>query len=287
MRKLFIISLYIITGCLFLACKQENADIDETKTPIVSVGNKVLYKSDLMKALPPGLTGEDSIKATQAFIDTWIKDKLILEKASQNITDKEDIDALVEDYRKSLITNIYQERLLKEHFSKILSEKELNAYYEENKEKFKLEENIVKGLYLKVPANSPQLANFQKWYKLGTDAALENIENNILQNAMSYDLFYDRWVNFSDITSNIPTTIGDEQQLLRANKNIELSDSAFVYLLNIKEYKLAGTEAPFTYIRNTLEEIFKEQRKASYLQQVRSDLYEKALSSDEIKFYNK
>jgi len=270
------------------SCKKDTAtSMDENNPSLVSVKGKTLYKADIEKIMPLGLSGEDSIAAAQSYIDMWIYDQLVYDKAEQNITNRRDIESLVEDYRKSLIVNSYQEQLLKEHFSRETPDSELKAYYENNKDKFKLDENIIKGLYLKIPSNSKELNNFMKWYKQGTDAAVENIEKTRLQNAASYEYFYDQWVSFDAIMENIPSIIDNKEQYLRSNKNIEVRDSLFVYLLNIKEYKLAGSEAPYEYIKGVLSEIYLEQRKADYLKQVRKDLYEKAASDEEIKFYNK
>lgn len=279
--------LFFIVFIAFSCSRRGTADADRALNPIVTVGDKTLYQADLDEIIPMGLSAEDSTAAAKSYIDIWVNDQLMYNKALQNIINKKDIDELVESYKKSLITSSYQEQLLKEHFSKSVSENELKAYYEQNKDKFKLEDNIIKGLYLKIPANSKQLANFQKWYKQGNDAAIENIEKNTLQNAVAYEYFYDKWVGLVDVLENMPPAVTDKKIFLQRNKNLELRDSSFVYLLNIKEYELAGSEAPYDYIKGQLSEMYMEQKKADYLQQVKKDLYDKAVSDEEIKFYNK
>lgn len=269
-----------------VSCKKENVDTDMSKTPVVTVNNETLYKAELDDAVPRNLSAEDSTEVAQSYIKMWINTKLVYNKAKQNIVNKEEIDQLVEDYRKSLIINSFQEQLIREHFSKAVKDKELEAYYEKNKDKIKLKENIVKGLFLKVPVDSKELANFQKWYKQTNDAAVENIEKKRLQNAVGYEYFYNDWVSFSSMSENIPLSIDNEEQFLKTNKNIEVRDSSFVYLLNIKEYKLIGSEAPFDYVKNHLMEIYIEQQRSDYLKQVQDDLYKKAVSDGEIKFYD-
>jgi hypothetical protein len=287
MKKLLIVLLLFPILLVSYSCKNgTDAAADADRIPVVSVEGDILYKADLDEALPSGLSGEDSIAAAKSYIEMWINDKLMYNKAKQNIVNKSSIDALVEDYRKSLIVNSYQEQLLKEHYQSV-SDSELKNYYELHKDKFKLEENIIKGLYLKIPLSSPELNNFLKWYKQGTDAAVENIEKNTLQNAVNYEYFYDRWVGFDDVMENIPSIIEDKGRFLQINKNVEVRDSSFVYLLNIKEYKPVGSEVPYEYIKGTLKEVYVEQRKADYLKQVRKDLYDKGISDEEIKFYDK
>ncbi|MDR0824381.1 MAG: peptidyl-prolyl cis-trans isomerase [Prevotella sp.] len=282
--------------CLVLFCalffllscnKGSNSDIEQKQSPIVTVKDKTLYKSELDAIVTHSLSAEDSTAMAQAYIKMWINDQLIYEKAQKNVLNKEEIDKLVASYKKSLITNLYKEQLLKELLAKSASNSDLQAYYEQNKDRFKLKDNIVKGLYLKVPLNSKELDNFLKWYKQGTDAAIEKIEKNTLQNAVAYEYFYNKWVNLNDITDKMPLSINNGEEFLRTNKNVEARDSSFIYLLNIKEYKLIGNEAPYEYIKNQVTEVYTEQRKSDYLKKVRQDLYDKAVADKEITFYNK
>lgn len=278
------ILLIIFFSLIYYSCNNNEQKIDGNT--VVSVKGKILSKTELKDAIPLGSSKEDSTAIAEAYINMWVNDELIYDKAKQNITNEKTIDDLVEQYRKSLIINTYQEQLLKEYFANTIAKSDLKSYYEENKDKFILDENIIRGLYLKIPIESKELSNFQKWYKQETDEAIENIEKNTLQNVVGYEYFYDKWLSFENVMENIPELIKEEQQFLKQNKNLEVRDSSFVYLLNIKEYKLAGSEAPYEYIKGQIAEVYMEQRKASYLKQVREDLYNKAISNGEIKFYN-
>jgi len=271
----------------FISCKKDQAVVDEKQTPIISINDRVLYKSELMKALPSGVSGQDSIAAAEAYIKKWAVEELVYDKAKKNIIDEKLIDELVRDYRKSLIVHSYQERILKEHLSSKVSDSELMRFYNENKDLFQLKENIIKGLYLKVPLQSPELNNFKKWYTLSSANALENIEKKHLQNAVGYEYFYDKWVSLESVMENIPYLVSDAGQFLKSRKTLEVQDSSFVYLLNIKEYKLAGEEAPFEYEKTKLTDLFLKRKEGDYLKQIKEDLYQKALSDKDIVFYNK
>lgn len=271
-----------------LSCSKGSTDEpDSSQIPLVTVRDKTLYMDELKSAISRTLSPQDSTAAADAYIKMWVNDKLLYDKAKQNIVNKEEIEQLVENYRKTLISNLYQEQLLKEHLSKSVSDVELQSFYEQNKDKLKLKENIIKGLYLKIPIDSKELNNFLKWYKQPTDASVENIEKNTLKNAVGYEYFYDRWVSFNEIIDNMPLSVDNGADFLKVNKNIEVRDSSFVYLLNVKDYRTLGSEAPYEYIKNQLMEIYTEQRKSDYLNQVLQDLYNKAVSDNEIKFYNK
>lgn len=287
MNKLILLSAicFLIIGNSCGGAGVENAD--PSKNPVVTVRNKTLYQSDLSEFVLQGTSKEDSIATAEAYIKMWIDDQLMYDKAKENLLNEKEIEELVDNYRRSLIISSYQEQLLKQHFSKSISDDELRAYYDQHKDQLKLDESIIKGLFLKIPVNSPSLPIFQRWYKQTTDAAIENIEKNTLQSAVGYEYFYDRWVRLNDVMENIPYLVSDSEQFLKTNKNLEVRDSSFVYLLNIKEFELAGNVAPYDYIKARLNEVFIEQRKADYLKKVQQDLYDKALSGEEIKFYNK
>lgn len=282
--KVYIISILSI---ILLSCKgNKDENVDLTLHPIVSVMGQTLYKVELDAAIPEHLSGKDSSDVADAYIRGWIEDQLMYDKALHNLVDKQTIDKLVEDYKKSLIIQSYQEQMLTQELGKRISEQELENFYNENIDQMKLESPIIKGLYLKIPLESSQLDNMRKWYTQTSDVAIGNIEKNALQHAVNYEYFYDKWVNFDELANTIPgLSISNTSQYLQSNKSINIQDSSFVYLMNIKEYKLAGENAPFEYEKDKLREILVKKKRLNYIKQIQQDLYDKAMSDKEIKFY--
>lgn len=285
------IQVIAVVGALLLiysSCsKNRLGEADKSKMPIVTVLEKTLYKADLEGIVYHGMTPEDSAAATQTYIKMWINDRLIYDKAKKNISQKKEIEDLVEEYRTSLIINEYQTKLLRERLSKSVPESELQAFFSKNKERFALKENIIRGLFLKVPKESPALDNFKKWYKQDNENAVKEIETHTLQNAVGYENFYDNWVSFDDVMDNIPEILKDSEDFLKKNKVLEVQDSSFVYMLNIKEYKLQGSEAPFEYVKDYITDAYIEEKRDAFLKELQTDLYNKALSNDHIKYYVK
>lgn len=290
MNKLTIILPVFAALILFFSCNNSSGNgIDKNRDPIVSVYNQTLYRDQLNSILPYNISTEDSIAAADKYIRKWIEEVLVYEKAKRNIIDSKSIDALVEDYRRSLIIHSYQETLLtnKLENGNNLSDDKLEEFYLDNKKQFILKEPIIKGLYLKIPIQSSQLENFRKWYTQESEEAINNIEKNALQNAIGYEYFYNKWVDFNGVFATIPKQASNADQYIKNNKSVEIRDSVFVYLLHIKEYKLSGDEAPFDFVKNDIVQIVREQNKNRYLKQIQNDLYEKAVSDKEIIFHNK
>lgn len=51
----------------------------------------------------------------------------------------------------------YQQELINQKLTNDISEQEIADYYEKNKELFKLESPLIKGLFIKVPLTAPQV----------------------------------------------------------------------------------------------------------------------------------
>lgn len=275
--------LLIIT---YSSCSRNRVgEADLARMPIVTVLEKTLYRGDLDGITYPGMSAVDSADVTKTYIDMWIHDQLIYDKAKKNVSNKREIEELVEEYRKSLIINDYQTKLLRERLSQTVNDGELLAFYSKNKERFALQQNIIKGLFLKVPRESPQLENFKKYYKQDSETSIAEIEKHTLQNAVGYENFYANWVSFDDVMDNIPEILKDSEDFLKKNKSLQVQDSSFVYMLNIKEYKLVGDEAPFEFIKDYLTDAYTEEKRDSFLKELQSDLYNKAVTEENIVFY--
>ena len=127
------------------------------KTPLMQVGSKFLYEEDLRQVLPYGLSGADSVAFVRDYMRKWAEDQVLYEKAELNIRSSERIEQMVNDYRRALIMNSYEQLLIGEKMSEELSEEDLRQYYEENKQLFMLEEPVIKGVFIKAPLSAPGL----------------------------------------------------------------------------------------------------------------------------------
>ena len=213
---------------------------------------------------------------------------MVLKIAQRNLgSDKETIDKLVDAYRRSLLRYRYQEKLIQEKLSDEIQESDVLTYYDTNKEKFVLDKNLIKGLFLKVPADAPNLSEVKTWYKSGNVASLEKIEKYSIQNAAIYEYFFDKWVDFDEIRNNIPNQISNPESFLRTNKTLEVTDSSFCYLLNIRQVLLKGQVEPFEYAEPRIREILINQRKLDFIKEFEEELYNDALDGGDVIFYNK
>jgi hypothetical protein len=260
------------------ACSERQAVIDVQT--VARVKDRVLTREEVMAVIPKGKSSADSLLIAENYIKNWVKDALVYDLARRNLGDEqEEINKLVEEYRRSLLSYRYQERLVRERLSANLRESDKINYYEANQDKFKLKHSLIRGLFLKIPADAPGLSEIKIIYQSDAREDLERIEKYSVQYAVFYDSFYDRWVDFDEIRSNIPIRITDEANFLSHNKFINTSDSNFCYLVNIKEYMTAGSIAPYEYEEPHIVEMLTNQRKMDFLRAFEDELFDDAIKS--------
>ncbi|MDR0506196.1 MAG: peptidyl-prolyl cis-trans isomerase [Dysgonamonadaceae bacterium] len=274
-----------ILAVLFLFSVACSRDLEKEVVYIVKVNNEALTKEELNANIPPALSPEDSIVAAEHYIHTWINNILMYDVAAKNIADKKNIEQLVNNYRQSLTIYQYKEQLISEKLSKEIDNQSQFDYYEANKDKFKIDRPLIKGLFLRIPHNAPQIDKVKVWYKTISPTNISNIENYCVRNAVEYGYFVDNWVDFNELTLTWPENYRNQSDIVKLNKYIEQQDSKYYYLLHITAYLLPGDNAPFEYAKPTIKEILINQQKIDFLNKIEEDLYRKALDKGNITFY--
>ena len=279
--RILVLLLITLLGCG--ACKEQHDH--KGKTPLVEVDGNFLYKEDLMSVLPVGLSKDDSILFAEHYIRSWAEEILLYEKAANNIPDNVDVDKLVENYRKALIMHTYQQELISQKLTNDISEHEIAEYYGKNKELFKLESPLIKGLFIKVPLTAPQLNNVRRWYKTEKQDAVESLEKYSLQNAVKYEYFYDKWVPIAEVMDLIPLKVSDAGEYLNKNRHVELKDTAFHYFLNVSDFRTVGEQEPYEFARTQVKDMMLNMKQVEFMEQVKEDLYRRAEKREKIKYY--
>ena len=277
-------SLYFLCVFIFFACEKTKTDGSQGYI-VVRVKDRSLTSEEIERQIPKGAPSADSLLRAESIVKKWIIDVLMDDVAHRNIGDaKEDIDNLVNEYRRSLIRHRFQERIVKDKISAEISGTDQMEYYEENKEQFVLNENLIKGLFIKVSASAPGLDNVRKWYVSDSEESLEKIEKYSIQNAIIYDYFYDNWVRFDEVMEKIPQKVSNPTQFLRTSSHLEVSDSTHVYFLNVSDKLLVGNVAPFDYVGTQIQSMLTNKRKINYLRDFGEDLYKDAVKKGVVRF---
>ena len=285
MKKFTFISL-LFSVLLINSCKHKTQELTSGK-PILEVEGKYLNADEIQQVIPPNVNATDSAEVANSYIKKWVTDVLMYENAKRNVTNKAEIDELVESYRKSLTIHQYQQKLIEQRLPKEPSEEDLKAFYNEYSSQLALKDNIIKGLLLIVPQNAPKLANVRSWVQSANAKSLESIEKYSIQNAISYDYFGDKWLELSEVLKKIPLKIDDASRFVASNRFVETSDSTHHYFLRIQAFKTIGQVEPFEMARKRISVILLNKQKAEFITKFEDELYNDAVSNENVTFYNK
>jgi hypothetical protein len=271
--------LMSITACTTL----ENRNREK---PLARVYEKNLYPSDIQDIFPENISHSDSIILLQNFVDKWVKKQLILQKAELNLTDEQkDVRQQIDEYRSSLLIYKYEQNLIAQKLDTMISQEEVQAYFDENPSNFSLDDHIIKCLFIKLPINAPELYRVRQLYRSEREEDIQQLETYCYQYAVKYDYFNEDWVPFENITRELPSEVRNPERYLRYNRYIEQQDSLYRYLVNIREYQLAGTVAPLPYVEGRIKTIILNKRKVAFIRDLENNIYMDALNKGDFTVY--
>jgi len=226
--------------------------------PVVEVGDKSLTRKELYDLIPDNIPKDPEEK---------------------------DVTKLLEEYRRSLLVHQYQQKMLLQKYSPLITSSEIKEYYNKMIDNFILNENIVKSIFIIVPRTAPNLRDLRKWYRSDAPEHLVEMESYCYQNAKKYDISLEKWKPFSEINLMLPRQISRPDRFLRYNHYYETSDSLNYYYINIKDFSLAGETAPIEYVEDRIKAILLNKKRLDFINKLESDLYDEGLKQKIIKFY--
>lgn len=256
-----------VSGC----SKGDKPQEEEEDDVLVVVEDSALRMRDVLLRIPSGIPSEDSTRLFHAIVSSWVDDRLLEEVAVENIDDMDRIENLVAEYRRMLISEAYK-RKMRQNASVKISEDSLKSYFTRHEGEWVLETPLVKGIYLKVPAGSPMLQEIRSWVFSGSPDAIDKIEKVGLEEAVQYDYFGDRWVEFSTISELIPFRFGNPNMFLGSNRNFETVYNGNAYLLHVFDYIPEGKEMPYEYARRVIAERLRNEHLGVYEKKLIRDI---------------
>jgi hypothetical protein len=247
---------------------------------VARVYDDYLTASALEGIVPEGIYGEDSLQVIRDYMNSWIRQKLILRHAEKNLNkDQKDFTKQLEDYRNSLIIFTYEQELVRQKLDTLVNDKEIIDYYEQNKSDFELKDNIVKVWYVKLRKDSP-LAQFRLLIRSDKPGDFKKLTDLCAKNAVNSFLDDGNWLLFNDILKEIPIKTYNQEEYLKNNRFIEIQDSAFTYMLNIKGFMIKESESPLGFEKENIRSIIINKRKLKLISDMQDGLYKNAAGRD-------
>lgn len=250
---------------------------------IARVGESYLYKSDIADLLPEGTKKEDSLLIVQNFINRWATQKLLINAAELNITKEEQIafDKLIQQYKVDLYTKAYLEAIVKREVDTSVSNADIKAYYQENKENFRTNGALVRLRYIHLSKEHPKfdLIKSKFFDAKKSDAKFwETYQLQFKGSAMNDSI----WVEMNQVYQKLPFITPDNREnYIAPGKTIQYPDSTDVYLVKISNVIDKNEVSPYEYVKSTLKELIINRRKLELIKK-----FEKEITDDAIKNKN-
>ncbi|MDD3736271.1 MAG: hypothetical protein GX646_11845 [Bacteroidales bacterium] len=280
-RALVLIIIILATGCRHSATNPE-------RQIVACAGDRVLYLDQIPSGLvSEGMSRADSTSAVQSFIRQWARKELLALRAEENLTPeyKAEVNRQLNEMRNNLLIYQYQQQMIIQKMDTAVSDNELQDYYVSNLSTFTLTTNLIKALYIKVPASMPEIDRVRKLYRSQESADMRELEELCLQYNLRYDDYNDDWIPFTHLLLEVPLESDNQEQWLARNRAVELRDDRYSYFIAIREYRLRNSVAPFEYIQGQIRTIIINNRRKDFLQKLEDGIFNEAVSNNTLKLF--
>lgn len=254
---------------------------------IARVGKSYLYKSDIATLVPVGTSKEDSVLMVRDFINRWASQKLLIEAAERNLSDKKkgEYNALIKQYKIDLYTKAYIEEVVKNNVDTLVTQQELKKYYDENKENFKTNGTLVRLRFINLAKDNPRFATIRSKFFDYNKKDKKFWDTYALQ-FKSFALNDSVWVDMSQVYVKLPVINPDNRdELIRPGRKAEIQSNEDVYLIKITNVIDKNQISPFEYIKPTLKEVILNKRKLELIKKFEKEITDDAIKNKDYEIY--
>ena len=279
--SLTIISIITLSSCDYF--KQDNLRI-----PIARVNNSYLYQKDIKNLIFENTSKEDSTLIVANFINRWATKQLLIDQSIVNLPqEKQDAyNDLVNQYKIDLYIEAYKSSIVAKQLDSIIALKELEDFYNKNKENFKLNDDLLKIRYIHIDKNFSNTKELVEKFK-----RFDSIDKYELTNLSikfkAFNLNDSIWIKNDVLIGALPVLKHSNSQVLKKVNFTQLQDSLGVYLVKIEAVLKTNDIAPLSYVKPTIEEIVLNKRKQEFLKKIEKDITKDAIKNKNFELFTK
>lgn len=277
MREKFLILITIL-----LSSCNELTSIKNDKL-VSRVGENYLYESEI----PDFSLYQDSLIRKKVFIDSWAREKILFDLSLVNLDQKSiiNLDELIERYKRDLYINSYKDILINSMVDSIISDSEIDEYYDENLNKFKLNEDLIKFRFVKIPLDNINLNKIRNGLIRYSSFDMELIDSLSFQLA-SYNLNDSLWITKRDFFNQVDfVNYENQKKYVKKGQLISKRDSMYVNLLFIDDILQANSVAPRSYLTDRIKSTIYNNRKILLIKELNKEIINDAIKSKKYELY--
>jgi hypothetical protein len=279
----FYLLMFMLASCSFFKKKQV-ADVDV----IARVGEEELYASDLQN-LTKGLHDKDSLAVLKSYAENWVRKKLLLQKAAENI-DEEDlgVSKLVEDYREKLMLYEYEKAIINQKLDTVVKPEELAAWYEKMKTSFPLEQDVYQLYFFKLKPEAPDLPSLRKMITVEDPDAEAKLLGYCKEFASSFSVDKGMWYTKENALKNFPVSEVDLVSMRVGKKGYrEYKSDDGNWFIKISNTVNNGEPSPLDFVSPLIVKAIIEKRRLDLIDRVYNKVYQDGLKAKSFELFVK
>ncbi len=276
-----------LSSCDLIKMKEDSGLMGEEK-PIARVKDIYLYREDLVGLVPEDLSPIDSTNRMTQFVNSWVRKQLIISEATSRLSlDEAEMERRLLDYKYALMIHEFQEQYVNTELNRQVSPEEIREYYTNNVDNFRLNQSIIKGIFVQLPKEAPNIRSFKRMLNSNDTEQYEDLMSYCHSYAKKAHLGDSSWVYFEQLVVNSPLReIDDVNRFLSRNKYFETQDENDLYFLKILEFRLVNEISPIEFVWEEIEKIILNKRKVKLVSDLQQAIYDEALKNKDFEIYN-
>ena len=277
MRK----KVFIIIAILFSSCTELTSIKNDEL--VSRVGDNYLYESEI----PDFSSYEDSLIREKDFIDSWARENILFDLSLVNLDQKSilNLDKLIEKYKRDLYINSYKDILVNSLVDSIIKDDEIDKYYNENLNNFKLNEDLIKYRFVKIPLDNINLNKIRNGI-IRYDLFDKQLIDSLSFQFASYNLNDSLWITKRDFFNQVSfVDYENQKKYVKKRQLISKKDSMYVNLLFIDDILEANNIAPKSYLSDRIKSIIHNRRKILLIKELNKDIINDAIKSKKYELY--
>ena len=253
---------------------------------VAQVGQVKLYRSELDKVIPKGVSQEDSTRLAQQYINTWASDMVFVNIAEEQLSKAEkDVTKELEDYRKSLLKYRYEQLYVNERLDTSVTDDMVEEYYNAHQDKFILERPVVKARYLNISADSPNLEPIRR--RMSSDDASDLVESDSIAyiSAMQFATWDNRWIDIVMLSREFEMDYSAMIAMMKKGWVEQKDTLGNIHLAYVNDIIMDGQPAPVEYSAPVIKDMIISARKQNLVLNLEQDLLKDARENGKFVIY--
>jgi hypothetical protein len=243
-----------------------------------------LYYDDIKDLLQQYTDPQDSVQQVRSLTDHWVRDRLILVEAEKHFPKEANMTQLLEDYRQSLLRHFFEQQVIEQRLDTVITEKDLEDYYDANKEQHRLEAGIWRGYYFKIKRPQNRADKIISWWYGFPQKHMEEVTDYMNKHAKTNWSDTLQWHELNAVIQLFPEGTLYESAI-RSNRSIARSDQEYYYLLYPLEVYYKQDIAPLSRIREQAARYIIHQRELELLERIKKEIYDRDIQNERVKIY--